>query len=228
MDNKIIVVTTPNLEGYKILEYIDLIYDEVCFSQNVISEFKNLVSDKISYVVSFFADTELSGTSAAIMKAKEYIIEKIKEKARNIGANAIVGIDFETSFGTSKTCIRVSVSGTAVKVIKLEELEKHQKELEEKKQQEQLAKKEKEEKINSLRDKHKNEKSFIYENHENDIMQLSSLNELIDYLDRLEIDDDYFNTTVMPAMKEFIDLERLYGSMLKSAISKLKELTTTV
>ena len=69
-----------------------------------------------------FYDTELSGTSVAILKAKEYVKDKLRAKAASIGANAVVGIDFETSIGASSTNIRGSINGTAVIVKKLADI----------------------------------------------------------------------------------------------------------
>lgn len=226
MDNKVITVTTPTLEGYKILEYVDLVYDEVCFSQKLTSQLKNLINDGLSYLGSIFEDTELNGTSNAIMKAKEFLLERLKQQAIEKGANAIVGIDFESSLGTSMTFVRVSVNGTAVKVKKIEELEKEEKEKQAKEQEEIRIKKEKEEKIENLRNSQILKKNFIFEDHEEEINKFEKLDELIQYLELLRIEDSFFNDEVIPSIKEYKDLERLYGSMLNSAINKLKEMTT--
>ncbi len=49
-----------------------------------------------------------------IGNAKEYVIKQFEELAKQKGANAIIGIDIETSFG--ETLARVAINGTAVVV----------------------------------------------------------------------------------------------------------------
>jgi len=122
----IIISTTSNLEGYEILEYKDIVYEEVIFAQKLTSQLKNVVGDYVSAVGSIFSDQELSGSTNAILQAKDYVIKKLKARASSIGANAIVGIDFETSYGSASTSIRVSVNGTAVLVQKAFEPEKEE------------------------------------------------------------------------------------------------------
>ncbi len=226
MDDKIILSTTPNLEGYKILEYVDLIYDEICFSPKAITQLKNWINDIISYASTIFVDEELNGTSSAINQAKTFLLERLKKVAMEKGANAVVGIDFETSFGTAKTFIRCSVNGTAVKVKELVELEKEENDRLLAVQEKERAQKEKEEKINNLRNSQTPKKSFIYEDHENQIKDLKNLDELLEYLEILQIEDPFFKDEVIPEIKKLKEAQRLYGSMFNSAIVKLKEMTT--
>ena len=113
----IILSTTPSLEGYHIEEYIDLISEDVVFrvslGDSVANGFENAISG-----LSFGAK-ELKGNTSAIESAKEYVRNKMIAKAITIGANAIVGIDFETSVGNA-TFARVSMNGTAVRIKKKE------------------------------------------------------------------------------------------------------------
>ena len=65
-----------------------------------------------------FKDTELSGANKLISNAREYVVEKFKQKAAQLGANAVLGVEFESSFGSD--IVRVSVSGTAVRIEKID------------------------------------------------------------------------------------------------------------
>ena len=66
---------------------------------------------------------------------------------------------------------------------------------------------------------------FVYDEHLETFNSLSNVSELIDYLKRLEIKDEYFNEEILPKIEEYKEQERLYGNMLKSALIKLQELT---
>lgn len=221
MDETVLLTTTNNFEGYSILEYKDVISEEVCFANKLVSQFKNIVNDFFSSLDSLFDDTELSGTTVAILKAKEYVKEKIKAKAKSIGANAIVGIDFETSYGSSSTNIRVSINGTAVVVKKIDDLKR---EKEEARQHEayEMARKEK---LRDDKEKFKNSDKFIYSLHEDNINAFTTAKEIVEYVVSLNIKDDYISNAVIPELKKIAELERFYGNKYVNAKEKLKEMT---
>ena len=50
-----------------------------------------------------------------LRKAKDIALEEMREQAKNLGANAIVGIDIDyETIGTNSSMLMVSASGTAV------------------------------------------------------------------------------------------------------------------
>ena len=59
-----------------------------------------------------FSETELSGSSKLIARARDYVMTKFRNKVVHLGANAVLGIDFESSVGVD--VVRVAVFGTAV------------------------------------------------------------------------------------------------------------------
>ena len=63
MNKDIILTTTNNLEGFTILEYIDVISEEVCFQSKFTTQLKSIVNDFFDNLNSIFEDTELSGTT---------------------------------------------------------------------------------------------------------------------------------------------------------------------
>jgi uncharacterized protein YbjQ (UPF0145 family) len=69
----------------------------------------------------FFASNRdiVGGRSAAyekeLRKAKDIALGEMREQAKNLGANAIVGIDIDyETIGTNSSMLMVSASGTAV------------------------------------------------------------------------------------------------------------------
>ena len=105
--NDFIITATNNIEGCPIERYIDSICANVVVGTNVFSDLAASLTD-------FFGG--FSGT----YKSKLELIyneatKELKNKAKNIGANAIVGfnIDFDEISGGGKSMFMVSASGTA-------------------------------------------------------------------------------------------------------------------
>jgi len=103
-----LVITTPSIEGKKILKYYGLVSGEAILGANI---FKDLFAGIRDIV---------GGRSAAyeneLRKAKEIAVSEMTEQARQLGANAVVGIDldYETIGGGSGNMLMVSACGTAV------------------------------------------------------------------------------------------------------------------
>jgi uncharacterized protein YbjQ (UPF0145 family) len=104
-----LVLTTPSLEGKKITRYFGLVSGEAILGANI---FKDLFAGIRDIV---------GGRSAAYEKelkqAKEIAIEEMKEQARALNANAVIGVDldYETiQVGQGGSMLMVSASGTAV------------------------------------------------------------------------------------------------------------------
>jgi uncharacterized protein YbjQ (UPF0145 family) len=104
-----LVVTTPLLEGKKIVEYKGIVTGEAILGANIFKDFFAGIRDIVG------------GRSAAYEKelgqAKEIAIEEMKERASALGANAVVGVDldYETiQVGQGGSMLMVSANGTAV------------------------------------------------------------------------------------------------------------------
>jgi uncharacterized protein YbjQ (UPF0145 family) len=113
MKNKnMIMTTTSTLDGYQIQQYLGLVSGEVILGANIIRD-----------IAASFTDF-LGGRSGAyeksFLEAKEAAMQELIERATDMGANAIIGIDldFET-IGQNGSMMMVSVSGTAVVVARL-------------------------------------------------------------------------------------------------------------
>ncbi|NDC76911.1 MAG: hypothetical protein EBZ67_03400 [Chitinophagia bacterium] len=104
-----IVTTTNNIEGRTIDAYLGVISSEVIIGANIFKDILGGLRDVFG---------GRSGTYERVMEeAKENAMRELTDKARALGANAIVGIDldFETIGGTG-SMLMVSASGTAVRL----------------------------------------------------------------------------------------------------------------
>ena len=104
-----LISTTPNIEGKKIVKYLGLVSGEAILGANIFKDFFAGIRDIVG------------GRSAAyekeLRKAKEIAIDEMQEQAKALGANAIVGVDldYETiGVGSAGNMLMVSASGTAV------------------------------------------------------------------------------------------------------------------
>ena len=99
--------TTNTIEGCPIKKYIDTICSNIVIGTNIFSDFAASFTD-------FFG-----GRSDSYRRKLEIIYSEaskaLKQKALNMGANAIVGfkVDFDEISGKDKSMFMVSVSGTA-------------------------------------------------------------------------------------------------------------------
>ena len=107
-----IVTTTPTIEGKKIVKYAGLVTGEAILGANVFKDLFASIRDIVG------------GRSAAyeeeLRKAKNLAMGEMVERAKEMGANAVVGVDldYETisvgSIGTGGNMLMVSANGTAV------------------------------------------------------------------------------------------------------------------
>ena len=104
-----LIVTTPNIEGKKIVKYFGLVSGEAILGANIFKDFFAGIRDIVG------------GRSAAYEKelrqAKEIAVAEMKEQAEALGGNAVIGVDldYETiSIGQAGGMLMVSASGTAV------------------------------------------------------------------------------------------------------------------
>jgi len=108
-----IVATTPSLEGYEIVEYIDIVSGHSIIGCNAAKDF-------LAGFTGFMGGRSTS-YEKVVRKAEDAAKAEIIAEARDRGANAIVGLhlDFEVLMLKEKdTFLCMAASGTAVKVEK--------------------------------------------------------------------------------------------------------------
>jgi len=100
-----IVVTTPTVAGYKIRKVLGVVTGLAPRTRGVGGQFKAAWQSLKGGEVTAFA--------SEIEKARVQAMERTIEKAKKIGANAIIGMDLETS-DIGGTITLISATGTAV------------------------------------------------------------------------------------------------------------------
>lgn len=103
-----ILSTTPNLEGKQITEYIGIVFGEVVSGVDFIKDFAAGISN-------FFGGR--SGSyEEELIRAREQAIMEMQQRAYQMGADAVVGIDVDYEvLGSNNGMLMVTASGTAVK-----------------------------------------------------------------------------------------------------------------
>jgi len=101
-----IISTTPNLEGKKIVQYLGIVSGEAILGANIFRDFFANITDIIG--------GRASSYESELRKAKEIAIREMTEEANYLGANAIVGVDLDYET-IGQSMLMVSASGTAVK-----------------------------------------------------------------------------------------------------------------
>lgn len=105
-----ILTTTNSIEGFKIIEYKGIVtgiaYDSSYKSKGSSMSFKDM------FKMSKYYDAYAAG----LEDIKEKAFQKLQENAKNLGANAVVGIKIDIEPLANSYTLMVSVTGTAVSV----------------------------------------------------------------------------------------------------------------
>ncbi len=104
-----IITTTPSVEGKTISEYKGVVFGEVISGVNFIKDFTAGLSN-------FFGGR--SGTyEEELIQARENAMKEMEDRARQLGADAIVGVDIDYEvLGADNGMLMVTASGTAVRL----------------------------------------------------------------------------------------------------------------
>ena len=101
--------TTPTIEGRPIQQYFGIVSGEVIIGANFFKDFTASLHDIFGGRASSYENT--------LVEAKEKALNEMRQRAENMGANAIVGIDLDyETIGQSGSMLMVSCSGTAVRI----------------------------------------------------------------------------------------------------------------
>lgn len=102
-----IMTTTPQVEGYQIREYKGVVTGETIIGANFMKDLFAGIRDIIG---------GRSGSYEKVLReAKNTALDEMRQRAADLGANAVVGIDIDyETVGQSGSMLMVAVSGTAV------------------------------------------------------------------------------------------------------------------
>jgi uncharacterized protein YbjQ (UPF0145 family) len=105
--SQFLIVTTPTVAGYKIKKVLGLVTGLTPRTRGVFGQF---VAGWESMV-----GGEITAFTSEVEKARWEAIERAKARAIALGANAIIGLDVETSgMGSQNGIMLFSATGTAV------------------------------------------------------------------------------------------------------------------
>lgn len=108
-----ITTTTPDIHGRPVAQYLGVVAGEAILGVNIFRDMFAGIRDIVG--------GRAGGYEKALRNARELALDEAMHEAKKLGADAIVGIDFdyETITGSkenSGSMLMVTVSGTAVKL----------------------------------------------------------------------------------------------------------------
>jgi len=106
---KLIITTTPTIEGSPVSQYLGIVSGETIISANIIKDFFAGIRDIVG--------GRTGSYEKVLREAKESSLKEMEEMATALGADAIVGVDLDyETMGPSGGMLMVTSSGTAVKL----------------------------------------------------------------------------------------------------------------
>jgi uncharacterized protein YbjQ (UPF0145 family) len=102
-----ILTTTPSVEGRSITKYCGIVNGETILGANMFKDLFAGIRDMVG---------GRSGTyEKELQRAREMAMEEMQQRAAELGANAIVGIDLDYEvLGETNGMLMVAAAGTAV------------------------------------------------------------------------------------------------------------------
>lgn len=104
-----IITTTPAIQDKKILEYKGIVFGEVIAGVDVFKDFT-------AGLTNFFGGRSHT-YEEELMNARTQALAEMEERAKKLGANAVIGVDVDYEvLGSDNGMLMVTVNGTAVVV----------------------------------------------------------------------------------------------------------------
>lgn len=109
---ELIVTTEMSLDGYNILERIDIITSECVFGMNIFRDMFAGIRD--------IFDGRSSASQKVLRDARRTCLTELRREALIVGADAVIAVDLDYSeiSGDGKSMLLVVTSGTACRVEK--------------------------------------------------------------------------------------------------------------
>ena len=104
-----LLTTTPNIEGKKIVEYYGLVTGDAIMGANLFKDLFASITDIVG---------GRSGTyEIELRRAKDTAVAEMCQQAQGMGANAVIGVDLDyETIGKGGSMLMVTATGTAVKL----------------------------------------------------------------------------------------------------------------
>ena len=102
-----IVTTTNNIEGKRVIRYIGIVTGEAIIGANIVKDFFAGIRDIVGGRSGSYEE--------GLREAKDIALREMEEQAASLGANAILAVDLDyETLGSNSSMLMVSASGTAV------------------------------------------------------------------------------------------------------------------
>lgn len=103
----LLLTTTPTIEGRPIREYRGIVTAETIIGANVVRDFMASIRD--------FVGGRSRSYEEVLIEAKNTALQELSDRAQQMGANAVVGVDLDyETVGQNSSMLMVVASGTAV------------------------------------------------------------------------------------------------------------------
>ena len=104
-----LVTTTHNVEGKRILEYKGLVAGEAILGANLFRDLFASIRDIVG--------GRSSSYEKVLNDARKTAVSEMTDKAAQLGANAVIGVDIDyETVGTNGSMLMVTAAGTAVRI----------------------------------------------------------------------------------------------------------------
>ena len=105
-----IIATTPSLDGKKIEQYYGIVIGEAIMGANLFKDLFASIRDIVGGRSGAYEDE--------LTRARKLAFSELEQEARNMGANAVVGVDIDYEvLGEKGSMLMVSIAGTAVRYV---------------------------------------------------------------------------------------------------------------
>jgi uncharacterized protein YbjQ (UPF0145 family) len=102
-----LLTTTPSVDGQKIQRYLGVVTGEAILGANLFKDLFAGIRDLVGGRSSTY--------ERELQKARDIAMQELTDRAAELGANAVVGIDIDYEvLGQANGMLMVAVSGTAV------------------------------------------------------------------------------------------------------------------
>jgi uncharacterized protein YbjQ (UPF0145 family) len=102
-----LMTTTPSVDGQRIQQYLGVVTGEAILAANLFKDLFAGIRDLVGGRSSTY--------ERELQKARDIAMQELAERAAELGANAVVGIDIDYEvIGQANGMLMVAVSGTAV------------------------------------------------------------------------------------------------------------------
>ena len=105
-----IVTTTDSVDGATVAQYLGVVSGDAVLGTNIFKDLFASVRDVVG--------GRAGAYEKVLQEGKDMALADMTERARALGADAVIGVDldYEVIGGDNKTLLMVSVNGTAVRL----------------------------------------------------------------------------------------------------------------